>query len=60
MKESNILKTICYICIPIFITIIIFSLLYSIYIAENEEILEVSNYEETQLFTKEYELEYEQ
>ena len=55
MKESNILKSICYICIPMFIVIIIFSLIYSIYIAENEEILNAENYEETQLFRQEYE-----
>ena len=54
IRNSMLLKIICYMLIPILIIVIILSVLYSAYIYENEDLMYKSNFYETNSFGEAY------
>lgn len=54
IKNSTLLKALCYVLIPIFIVILIFCFIYTVYISENEDVLEREKVEQTENFANEY------
>lgn len=54
IKNSLILKIMCYILIPIFTVLVIINTIYTIYIIENPEMKIVDSFEKTDIFANEY------
>ena len=54
IKNSLVLKSLCYIFIPILIVTLVLSFIYTSYIAENEDLLTKEKFEQTEAFSSEY------
>lgn len=54
IKQSLVLKTLCFICIPILVIAIISSIIYTVWLAENEDMKTAETIEQTNLFADSY------
>ena len=54
IKQSLTLKTLCFILIPILIVAIISSIVYTVWLAENEDIKSAETIDQTNLFADSY------